>query len=257
MQEYRVDELAREAGLTVRTVRSYVTRGLLPPPSRIDGRTYFYDKGHVARLRLIAELLARGYTLDAMAELIKAREAGRNLADVIGLEVQVSEPWSETRPRRVDRGQLVSMFGFEDEASELRGVEVGALEPDGEGWIVRQPKLLEVAVALSEAGVPIDVTMDLGAILRESGAHIADQFVRLVDEHILGPFEDAGMPSEQMPEIAAFLERIRPLADAAVTAYVAIAMDERTPKLLARVAGAVAPPADVETDSDRETAPPA
>jgi DNA-binding transcriptional MerR regulator len=239
MQEWRVDELAREASITVRTVRSYVTRGLLPPPSRVEGRTYFYGRGHLARLRLIAELLDRGYTLDTMAELIKAREAGRNLADVIGLEVQVAEPWSETRPRRVTRDQLVEMFGFEDASSEARGVEVGALEPDGDEWIVRQPKLLEVAVALVEAGIPIDVALDLGAVLREAGAHIADRFVELVDQQLLAPFEAAGMPSERMPEIASFLERIRPLADAAVTAYVAIAMDERTPRLLARVAEAV------------------
>ena len=33
--DYRIDELAREAGTTVRNVRAYQDRGLLPPP-RLD-----------------------------------------------------------------------------------------------------------------------------------------------------------------------------------------------------------------------------
>jgi DNA-binding transcriptional MerR regulator len=37
MTEYRIDELAREAGTTVRNVRAYQERGLLAPPAARDG----------------------------------------------------------------------------------------------------------------------------------------------------------------------------------------------------------------------------
>lgn len=40
-EELTIDQLAAAVGLTVRTVRSYTTRGLLPPP-RLRGRTGLY-----------------------------------------------------------------------------------------------------------------------------------------------------------------------------------------------------------------------
>lgn len=42
MTEYRIDELARLAGSTVRNIRAYQDRGLLPPP-RLAGRVGLYD----------------------------------------------------------------------------------------------------------------------------------------------------------------------------------------------------------------------
>ena len=52
MAPFTIDELAREAGMTVRNVRSHHARGLLPPPE-VRGRTGFYGTEHVERLRLI------------------------------------------------------------------------------------------------------------------------------------------------------------------------------------------------------------
>ncbi|MFB9386717.1 MerR family transcriptional regulator [Pseudonocardia petroleophila] len=34
-REYRIDELAHTAGTTVRNIRAYQDRGLLPPPRRV------------------------------------------------------------------------------------------------------------------------------------------------------------------------------------------------------------------------------
>ena len=55
MTEYRLDELARAAGVASTTVRLYRSRGLLPPP-RLEGRTGWYDDAHLSRLCLIARL---------------------------------------------------------------------------------------------------------------------------------------------------------------------------------------------------------
>jgi len=57
-----MEELARQAGITVRTLRFYRERKLLPPPRR-EGRIAWYDDHHLARLRTIAALLERGHTL--------------------------------------------------------------------------------------------------------------------------------------------------------------------------------------------------
>ncbi len=55
-----VDELAAQAGVTVRTVRFYSTRGLLPPPVIGPRRVGRYGREHLARLALIEELQGQG-----------------------------------------------------------------------------------------------------------------------------------------------------------------------------------------------------
>src|SRR5215510_3515471 len=76
-RELTVDELAARVGMTVRNVRAYASRGLLPPP-RLVGRTGFYNRDHVHRLLLVRELLDRGYTLSAVERAMQ--EPGPGLA---------------------------------------------------------------------------------------------------------------------------------------------------------------------------------
>lgn len=52
---YSLDELAREVGVTSRTVRYYIAEGLLPPPDSI-GRNARYSREHLDRLRVIGQL---------------------------------------------------------------------------------------------------------------------------------------------------------------------------------------------------------
>ncbi|MFD0350016.1 MerR family transcriptional regulator [Kitasatospora aburaviensis] len=96
-REYRVEELAEAAGITTRTLRFYRERKLLQPP-RKEGRIAWYGDAHLARLRVIAELLERGHTLGGIAELIGAGESGRDVAELIGLEAAIVAP-GPTRPR--------------------------------------------------------------------------------------------------------------------------------------------------------------
>ena len=60
-----IDQLAERTGVSVRTIRFYAGRGLLPAP-QLRGRTGLYGPGHVARLSLICELSALGFTLAAI-----------------------------------------------------------------------------------------------------------------------------------------------------------------------------------------------
>ena len=55
-QEFSIDALARETGSTVRNIRAYQDRGLLPPPER-RGRKGIYNDAHLSRLRIINRLL--------------------------------------------------------------------------------------------------------------------------------------------------------------------------------------------------------
>ena len=62
MTEWRVEELAQEADVSVDTIRFYQKRGLVDPPAR-EGRVGWYGPDHLERLTRIRELQAQGLTL--------------------------------------------------------------------------------------------------------------------------------------------------------------------------------------------------
>jgi Ca-activated chloride channel family protein len=66
---WKLEELASESGVSARTVRYYVQRGLLPAPV-FRGRDTAYSEEHLVRLRAIRRLQERFLPLDAIqAEL--------------------------------------------------------------------------------------------------------------------------------------------------------------------------------------------
>src|SRR3954449_2853285 len=68
-EEMTIDELARESGMTVRNIRAYQSRGLLPPPE-VRARTGYYGPEHLTRLRTIQDLQADGLNLNAIKRLL-------------------------------------------------------------------------------------------------------------------------------------------------------------------------------------------
>jgi DNA-binding transcriptional MerR regulator len=96
-REYRIGKLVREAGITVRTVRYYQERKLLPPPRRA-GRVGWYSEAHLTRLRIIGDLLNRGHTLGGAGELLSAWERGYDLATLLGIEQAMTASWSDEVP---------------------------------------------------------------------------------------------------------------------------------------------------------------
>lgn len=64
---FKLEELAKEAGVSARTVRYYVQRGLLPAPS-FKGKDSAYGREHVVRLKAIRRLQERFLPLDAIQE---------------------------------------------------------------------------------------------------------------------------------------------------------------------------------------------
>jgi Ca-activated chloride channel family protein len=69
---YKLDELARAAGTSARTVRYYVQRGLLPAPA-FRGKDTAYNQEHLVRLRAIRRLQEVFFPLDAIAIELQRR----------------------------------------------------------------------------------------------------------------------------------------------------------------------------------------
>ena len=64
----RISQAARAAGLSVQTVEYYIMLGLIEPLRPPGRRGRFFDADHVTRIRLIRQLNASGYTLQAIRE---------------------------------------------------------------------------------------------------------------------------------------------------------------------------------------------
>lgn len=227
---WSVDEVARLAGTTVRNVRVYHDRGLLPPPRR-EGRRAWYGPEHLRRLRLVLSMLGRGYPTAAIRELLEAWEGRKSVGDVLGFEEVLAEPCIDVAPRRLTGDDVRALFPGADASALQRAVALGVLVPDGDGFVARNPALLDAGAELVAHGVPIQAVLDAAAEIRAASDHLADSFVALFNDHVWRPFVDAGMPPEELPEITAFLSRDRAVAVAVVSAAVALAMQDAKAQL--------------------------
>ena len=71
--KYTLAELAAAGGVTPRTVRFYISKGLLPPP-RTRGRGAFYGVEHLQRLRQILQEKGEALTLDQIRQQVEQAE---------------------------------------------------------------------------------------------------------------------------------------------------------------------------------------
>jgi DNA-binding transcriptional MerR regulator len=208
-REYRMEELARLAGITVRTLRFYRERRLIPPPRR-EGRIAWYDDHHLARLRTIAALLERGHTLTGIAELAEALDHGRDVADVLGVA-----PPTEEEPVRLTPEELAARFEGEVTAENLAAaLDLGYLGTDGDEIVHISRRLLDVSSELVREGIPLAEVLTAGKQVREHADALAEMFAELVLRHA----------SEND------LQRLRPLARSVVEAELSLALDRRLRK---------------------------
>ncbi len=226
--EYRIEDLAHRSGATVRTIRAYQDRGLLPRPER-RGRANVYGDTHLARLRQIADLLDRGYTLASIKELLEAWDAGRGLGGVLGLVAEVDGPWTDEEADRISRAELDARFGgHPNDAAVKEAIDLGVLERvagrDDE-FLVPSPQELAVAVELYAAGVPLSAIAAHLRELRGQVEHIASRFLEFTTEHVFARYLGHSPPTDaDAAEAAVLVRRLRPLAQQTVDAELARAM---------------------------------
>jgi DNA-binding transcriptional MerR regulator len=175
-----IDDLARKAGLPVRTIREYHTMRLLPPPER-RGRVGLYGPAHVQRLQLIARLQRRGYSLAGIRDLLGAWESGTDLTTLLG--VDEGQAVLDEAPLRLTRAELLRRLPALDGSMD-RASQAGLVRSHGaDHFIVRSPALLGLAADWVRAGVPLADVLDvmqvltgeLGALGRTLAGLIADR----------------------------------------------------------------------------------
>ena len=185
----RIEELAEDSGTTVRNIRVYQERGLLPPPVR-RGRTAFYGPDHKRRLAQILRLLDRGYTFATIEELFTAERHGFTLTELLELEAVRPPRRSNGGRRRLPRGGVEAVAGFELPERLLdRGESIGLVSDSAAAdHFFADNYMLEMFRELIVLGVGEEGIDKIGHLLMEGQSTAAEAIDVLVQT-----MKDAGM----------------------------------------------------------------
>ncbi len=232
-----IEELAGKAGTATTTVRMYQSKGLLPPPQR-RGRIGYYGQGHLARLRLIAQLQEQGFSLASIKQLTDAWESGRGLDDILGLETQVAAIWAPEPPARLKLSEFKELFGGQRITLAVisRAVRMGLVGFDGTSITVKSPKLLAIGLELVRAGIPVKEMMDELEALQGIADSIAGRFTAVFERNMWEPFVAAGLPADQIRPLTQSLQRLSALAQAVIDVVLRDALRRQAGDFLAQQA---------------------
>jgi len=189
--EYRIEQLARAAGVAVDTIRFYQGKGLLEAPRR-EGRVTFYGDAHVERLKRIKELQQQGFTLTVIQRFLSGELEPSDEA----LVAAVTHP---SAPQTLTLAELAERSGVA-EPLLLSLEQAGLLVPTADGDEPRYPADDLVAIAsgmkLIAAGVPIGSLMELGKDYAAAVDRTARQAVDLFDRHVRERIQAEGGETE-------------------------------------------------------------
>ncbi|MFI1034586.1 MerR family transcriptional regulator [Streptomyces sp. NPDC020951] len=189
-----VDELAARAGVTVRTVRFYGTKGLLPPPVIGPRRVGHYGAGHLARLALIEELRRQGLTLAAIERYLDRLPPGLDAHD-LAVHRAVVASWAPDAVETVTREELRRRAGrtlSEEDVDRLVAmgvVEAQTGEPDGADAYRVDPGLLRLGVRLLDVPLSPESIRAARTVLLDHARGAAHELSRLLREEM--PERDA------------------------------------------------------------------
>jgi len=211
-----LDELTRRVGMSVRNVRFYTTKGLVPPPIR-RGRSGYYAPDHVARLELVRELQAHGFTLAAIERYV-ARIPADATPETIALHRTLLAPWMAELPETLSRRDLHRRAGrplSDDDVDTLNAL--GIVFPTKQGRFQVALAHLSVGVALLDLGMPLDAALAAQDIFTEHGRKVAEELSELFRTKVWPAYKEGSSTPDQLREV---VERFKPVTVAAlVTAY--------------------------------------
>lgn len=221
--EYTIHELAAETGTTVRNIRAYRNRKLLPAPER-RGKMGIYSELHAARLRIINELLQRGYTISNIEELLIAWQAGENLDSILGIETALLKPFSSESPAHFTLPELRNMFGEQLTPAVMdRALALQLLRPQDGQFIAPRPTMIHVGATLVDLGLPL---LDLLKIVGNLRSHLqaaANSTVSIVAGDLFDSPTHGGQ--SQRPQLEEIIWRLRGLVDRVVISEMGWVLD--------------------------------
>lgn len=175
--------VAGELGLSPSTLRRWVAEGLVD----VDSPGVLSDRG-AAQARVVQRLRERGYSL---ADIRRASERGALASSHLEALTGSEERWTigqaarEVGLSRKLAQRLLAAVGLSGEIRELGPLEL---------------EMLRATAVVLEAGVPLNVVLQVARVYGQAISQIADAEVRLIHHHVHEPMMRSGLSGKQVVE---------------------------------------------------------
>ena len=224
--------LSERVGISIRNIRFYTSRHLVPPPVR-RGRSGFYSEDHVARLELLRELQAHGFTLAAIERYV-ARIPADASPETIALHRTLLAPWVADLPETMSRRELTRRAGRRLDADDMDTLNaLGIVFPAKQGRFEVAVAHLPVGMALLDLGLPTDAALAAQDIFTAHGRAVAEELTELFRTRVWPVYTEGRASADQLREV---VERFKPVTVAALVAAYESAVNETKRENISRLA---------------------
>ncbi|MGW7466529.1 MerR family transcriptional regulator [Streptomyces xantholiticus] len=215
-----VDELAARAGVTVRTIRFYSTRGLLPPPVIGPRRVGHYGTEHLSRLALIEELQHQGMTLAAIERYLDQLPPDLSAQD-LAIHRALVAAWAPESAEEVGRQELERRAGRALTDQDVdRLAAMGVLDRAGQDTYRLDGGLLRLGVELLDVPIAHETILASRTVLLEHARAAAHDLSRLFRDEVWGPYRERESDPDHVAAMKSLSAHMQPLViQALVTAF--------------------------------------
>lgn len=216
-----VDELAARAGVTVRTIRFYSTRGLLPPPAIGPRRVGRYDQGHLSRLALIEELQHQGMTLAAIERYLQRLPADLSAHD-LAIHRALVASWMPDSAEDATRAQIEQRVGRELTDEDLDRLAAMGVLVRGAGPDVFQVDsgMLHLGVQLLDVPISLESILAARTVVLEHTRATARELSRLFRDEMREPAGGSENDPHRRERVKSLSAHMQPMVvQALVTAF--------------------------------------
>jgi DNA-binding transcriptional MerR regulator len=194
-EQWRVEDLARRADVSVDTIRFYQKRRLLPPPAR-SGRVAFYGTEHLDRLARIRELRARGLTLALIGRILD----GDLDATDAPLAAAVARADAEAPEQFLTLDELAVRSGVPGallEAVAREKLLVPRVHEGAARFTTADIAIVQQGLRLLEQGLPLPDLLAVAHAHDEKAREIAEAAVALFDQYVRAPLRASDLPDAE------------------------------------------------------------
>lgn len=235
-ESFTIEVLARRTGMTVRALRSWNSKGLLPS-AEIRGRTGYYHDEHVRRVERVRALIGEGYNLGVIAKMLAAADDEESV--VAFAQAVVTSHGDRDEQMVVSAAEITAPW--EDEVPDgfiADLVALGLLEPVGDStYEVASPRLFRITERLAAEGIPAAAVLDVTRELSSESDRIATAYLDLFIGHVWAGWETGLEHELDWNALRERMLRLRELSGDATAAMVALKLDQLTESRIVELSG--------------------
>jgi DNA-binding transcriptional MerR regulator len=196
-EELTVEQLSTQTGISVRNLRFYTTRGLVPPPAK-RGRSAVYTREHVARFELLQDLQGHGLNLTAIEKYFESIPADAT-AEQIALHRTTLRPLASLEPVTLTRRELEARAGRRLSDTELdKLATLGGVEAvEGKRYAVNEARMRS-SLGMIDRGIPLELVQACDEIYRRHGKAMAQELETLFRETLWPAYKSGEMPADNL-----------------------------------------------------------